>query len=256
MLTGVSVDYYVRLERGNLAGASQSVLDALARTLRLDEAEREYLFDLARAAAPVRTARPIPAPSVRPAVLQILEAVSDAPAWVRNARHDILASNPMGRALYSPVFDDPRRPVNTTRFTYLNPAARQFWRDYDKIANDAAAMLRLEAGRNPHDPGLITLIGELSTQSEVFRQRWASRDVMHHRSGVKRIHHPVVGDLDLNFESLELPSEPGLVMNVYTAPAGSPTADALKVLASWAATQQTAGAAAAGAEVEREAQAH
>ncbi|UFS58839.1 helix-turn-helix transcriptional regulator [Subtercola endophyticus] len=254
MLTGVSVDYYVRLERGGLAGASESVLDALARTLRLDEAEREYLFDLARAATPVRVPRQRPAASVRPAVLQVLEAVSDAPAWVRNARHDILASNTMGRALYSPVFDDPRRPVNTTRFTYLNPAARQFWRDYDQIANDAAAMLRLEAGRHPHDPQLINLIGELSTQSEVFRQRWASRDVMHHRSGVKRIHHPVVGDLDLNFESLELPSEPGLVMNVYTAPAGSPTADALKVLASWAATQQTTGAA-EGAEAEREAQA-
>ncbi|MET0954581.1 MAG: helix-turn-helix transcriptional regulator [Cryobacterium sp.] len=242
MLSGVSVDYYVRLERGNLAGASDSVLDALARTLLLDEAEREYLFNLARAAGPAPKRPQRPASSVRPAVLQVLEAVSDAPAWVRNGRHDILAANKMGRALYSPVFDDPRRPVNTTRFTYLNPAAREFWRDYDQIANDAAAMLRLEAGRNPHDSGLIKLVGELSTQSELFRERWASRDVVHHRSGVKRIHHPVVGDLDLNFESMELPSEPGLVMNVYTAAAGSPTADALKVLASWAATQETATA--------------
>lgn len=242
MLTGVSVDYYVRLERGNLAGASESVLDALARTLKLDEAEKEYLFNLARAAGPGRKPRARPSTTIRPAVQQILDAVSDAPAWVRNGRHDILAANRMGRALYSPVFDDPRRPVNTTRFTYLNPAAREFWRDYDKIANDAATMLRMEAGQNPHDPELIKLVGELSTQSELFRERWASRDVMHHRSGVKRLHHPVVGDLDLNFESLELPSEPGLVMNVYTAPAGSPTADALKVLASWAATQEYATA--------------
>ncbi|TFD49629.1 XRE family transcriptional regulator [Cryobacterium frigoriphilum] len=240
MLSGVSVDYYVRLERGNLAGASESVLDALARTLRLTEAEREYLFNLARAAGPARPRRQRPSISVRPAVQQILDAVSDAPAWVRNGRHDILAANSLGRALYSPVFDDPRRPVNTTRFTYLNPAAREFWRDYDQIANDSAAMLRLEAGRSPHDPELIKLVGELSTQSELFRQRWASRDVMHHRSGLKRMHHPIVGDLDLNYESLELPSEPGLVMNVYTAPVGSATADALKVLASWAATQQTA----------------
>lgn len=149
----------------------------------------------------------------------------------------------MGRALYAPVFDDPRRPVNTTRFTYLNPAAREFWRDYDQVANDAAAMLRLEAGRAPHDEGLIRLVGELSTQSELFRQRWASRDVKYHRSGVKRLHHPVVGDLDLNYESMELPSEPGLVMNVYTAPAGSPTADALKMLASWAASQDAANPA-------------
>ncbi|GGF04337.1 helix-turn-helix transcriptional regulator [Mycetocola zhadangensis] len=239
LLTGVSVDYYVRLERGNLAGASESVLDALARTLRLDDAEREYLFDLARASAPTLHKKKRASTTVRPAVQQVLDALADAPAWVRNGRHDILAANRMGRALYAPVFDDPRRPVNTTRFTYLNPAAREFWRDYDRIANDAAAMLRLEAGRNPHDPDLINLVGELSTQSELFRERWASRDVMHHRSGVKRLHHPVVGDLDLNFESMELPSEPGLVMNVYTAPAGSPTADALRVLASWVASQES-----------------
>lgn len=236
MLTGVSVDYYIRLERGNLAGASDSVLDALARTLQLDEAEREYLFDLARAAGgPTPRHRPA-SKDVRPAVRQVLDAMADAPAWVRNGRHDILAANRMGRALYAPVFDDPRRPVNTTRFTYLNPAAREFWRDYDQIANDAAAMLRLEAGRTPHDKELIRLVGELSTQSEVFRQRWASHDVKYHRSGVKRLHHPIVGDLDLNFESINLPSEPGLVMNVYTAPAGSPSGDALRVLASWAAS--------------------
>ncbi len=238
MLTGVSVDYYVRLERGNLAGASDSVLDALARTLMLDDAERQYLFDLARTAGPTpHRAGGRSSHEVRPAVRQVLEAMADAPAWVRNGRHDILAANRMGRALYAPVFDDPHRPVNTTRFTYLNPAARGFWRDYDRVANDAAAMLRLEAGRAPHDRELIRLVGELSTQSELFRQRWASHDVMYHRSGVKRLHHPVVGDLDLNFESMELPSEPGLVMNVYTAPAGSPSADALKMLASWAADQ-------------------
>ncbi|WP_291049753.1 helix-turn-helix transcriptional regulator [Herbiconiux sp.] len=243
MLTGVSVDYYVRLERGNLAGASESVLDALANTLNLDEAERQYLFDLARASGPTHRRAPKSKPGpVRASVLQVLDAMSDAPAWVRNARHDIIAANRMGRALYSPVFDDPHRPVNTTRFTYLNPAAREFWRDYDQITRDAAAMLRLEAGRTPHDPDLIRLIGELSTQSELFRERWASRDVMFHRSGLKRLHHPVVGDLDLTYESMELPSEPGLVMNVYTAPAGSPTADALRVLASWAATQEQASA--------------
>jgi transcriptional regulator with XRE-family HTH domain len=239
MLTGVSVDYYVRLERGNLAGASESVLDSLARTLRLDEAEREYLFDLARTSGPARRPREKKPSTVRPAVLQVLNAMADAPAWVRNGRHDILAANTMGRALYAPVFADTRQPPNTTRFTYLNPAAREFWRDYDQVANDGAAMLRLEAGRNPHDAALIRLVGELSTQSELFRERWASRDVVYHRSGLKRLHHPVVGDLDLNYESMELPSEPGLVMNVYTAPAGSPTADALKLLASWAADQQS-----------------
>lgn len=243
MLAGVSVDYYVRLERGDLAGASDSVLDALSNTLKLDEAEREYLFNLAREAGPGRPRAPRPKNTVRPAVLQVLHAITDAPAWVRNGRHDIIAANRLARALYSPVFDDPHRPVNTTLFAYLNPAARDFWRDYDRITHDAAAMLRLEAGRNPHDPDLIRLVGELSTRSELFRQRWASRDVKFHRSGVKRLHHPVVGDLELNFESMELPSEPGLTLNVYTAPANSASADALKLLASWAATQEAEFAA-------------
>ncbi|MCH1883433.1 helix-turn-helix transcriptional regulator [Agrococcus sp. ARC_14] len=236
MLAGVSVDYYVRLERGNLAGASESVLDALARTLQLDEAERIHLFDLARTSGEPKRRRS-PAKAVRPAVQQVLDAI-ESPAWVRNGLHDIVASNRMGRALYSPVFDDPRRPVNTTRFAYLNPAAREFWIDFDRIASDGAAMLRMEAGLRPHDPDLIQLVGELSTQSELFRQRWASHDVVLHRSGIKRIHHPVVGALELHYESMELPSEPGLVLNVYTAPADSPAADGLRLLSSWAATQE------------------
>lgn len=241
MLAGVSIDYYVRMERGNLAGASESVLDALSRALRLDEAEREHLFTLARAAGQPPRRRRTPPSSVRPAVQQVLDAISDAPAWVRNGRHDIVATNRLGRALYSPVLADPRRPANTTRFLYLDPAAPEFFVDWDRVANDAAAMLRLEAGRNPHDPALIELVGELSTRSEVFRRRWASHDVQFHRSGQKRLRHPVVGQLDLNFESMELPSEPGLVLNVYTAASGSPTADGLAVLASWAVTQEAEG---------------
>jgi transcriptional regulator with XRE-family HTH domain len=238
LLAGVSIDYYVRMERGNLSGASDSVLDAVARALQLNEAEREHLFALARAAGP-RPRRPrAAATTVRPAVQQVLDAISDAPAWVRNGRHDILAMNRLGRALYAPVLADPRRPANTTRFVYLDPAAREFFVDWERIANDAAAMLHLEAGRTPHDPELIQLVGELCTQSELFRQRWASHDVQFHRSGHKRLRHPIVGRLDLDFESMELPSEPGLVLNVYTAPVGSPAADALQLLASWAASQQ------------------
>ncbi|TWF95437.1 helix-turn-helix transcriptional regulator [Saccharopolyspora dendranthemae] len=237
MLAGVSVDYYVRMERGTLAGASDNVLDNLARALQLDEAEREHLFGLARAAGPGRRRRTTVPTSVRATVQQVLDAISDAPAWVRNDRHDIVAMNTLGRALYAPVLADPRRPANTTRFVYLDPAARDFFVDFDKIANDAAAMLRLQAGRNPHDRALIELVGELSTQSELFRERWASHDVQLHRSGRKRLRHPVVGQLDLDYESMELPSEPGLTLNIYTAPFDSPTADALKMLASWAATQ-------------------
>jgi transcriptional regulator with XRE-family HTH domain len=241
MLAGVSVDYYVRMERGSLSGASDSVLNAVANALQLDEAERDHLFALARAAGPSRRRRRrTPSTTVRPAIQQVLDAITDAPAWVRNGRHDILAMNRLARALYSPILADPRRPANSTRFVYLDPAAKEFFVDWERIANDAAAMLRLEAGRNPHDQALIELVGELSTQSEIFRQRWASHDVQFHRSGQKRLRHPVVGQLDLNFESMELPSEPGLVLNVYTAPADSPTSDALKMLATWAATQEAA----------------
>jgi hypothetical protein len=174
---------------------------------------------------------------VSPAIQQVLDAITEAPAWVRNGRHDIVAINQLGRALYSPVLADPRRPANTTRFVYLDPTAEQFFVDYDQIARDAAAMLRLEAGRNPHDQALIELVGELSTQSALFRQRWASQDVRYHRSGRKRLRHPVVGQLDLSFLACELPSEPGLQLNIYTAAAGTPTADGLKLLASWAASQ-------------------
>lgn len=237
MLSGVSVDYYTRLERGNLAGVSESVLDSIATALQLGAAERDYLNGLARAAGPSHRRESATPGEIRPPSQRMLDAIGDAPAWVRNAGHDIIAANSMGRALYAPVFGDPHRPVNTIRFTYLNPAATKFWRDYDTITRDAAAMLRLEAGKNPHDPKLLQLIGELSTQSELFRQRWASRDVKFHRNGLKRIHHPVVGDLDLEYESMELLSQPGLVMNVYTAAAGTRSADGLRLLASWAAAQ-------------------
>ena len=254
MLAGVSVDYYVRMERGDLGGASEGVLDSLAQALRLDEAERDHLFSLAREAGPTRTRRRPTAKTVRPVIQQVLDAITDAPAWVRNGRHDIVAMNPLARALYSPVLSSPvagateRRPANTTRFVYLDPAALDFFIDYDVIANDAAAMLRLEAGRNPHDKDLIALVGELSTQSELFRQRWASQDVKLHRSGRKRLRHPVVGELDMNFEGMQLPSEPGLQLNVYTADPNTPTFDNLRLLASWAATQEATAAVASRQE--------
>lgn len=239
LLAGVSVDYYVRMERGSLAGASDGVLDALATALRLDEAERDHLFHLARQSGSSGQRRRRRTPTViRPGLQQVLDAMTRAPAWVRNGRHDVLAMNQLARALYAPVLAGPRRPANTARFVYLEPeAAQTFFVDYDIVARDAAAMLRLEAGRNPHDEDLIALVGEMSTRSELFRQRWASQDVHLHRSGRKRLRHPVVGQLDLDFESMELPTDPGLQLNVYTAPTDSPSADGLALLASWAASQ-------------------
>jgi hypothetical protein len=242
LLAGVSIDYYVRMERGTLAGASDAVLEGVARALQLDEAERDHLFDLARASAPAPARQRRPKTSgVTDSVQQVLDAITDAPSWVRNARHDMLAANRMARALYAPLLADPRRPANTARFVYLDPASRAFFADWERSADDIAAMLRSEAGRNPYDKQLVELIGELSTRSEDFRTRWAAHNVRFHRSGHKKLHHPVVGELDLNFEAMELPSQPGLTMLIYTAPQDSPTADSLKLLASWAATTDQAG---------------
>ncbi|MDZ7886716.1 MAG: helix-turn-helix transcriptional regulator [Mycobacterium sp.] len=242
LLAGVSVEYYVRIERGNLAGTSQGVLDGLATALQLDEAERDHLMHLARqSGAPGGRWHRTPPATVRQALQEVLDAITGAPALIRNGRHDVLAMNHLGRALYSPVLADPRRPANTARFVYLHPSeAETFFVDYDHVARNAAATLRMEVGRNPHDEDLIALVGELSTCSELFRQQWASQDVRVHGYGSKRVNHPVVGPLDLNFESMDLPTDSGLHLNVYTAPAGGPTADNLALLASWASQETMA----------------
>jgi transcriptional regulator with XRE-family HTH domain len=239
MLAGVSVDYYTRLERGNLSGASETVLVALARALQLDEAEQTHLFDLARAANARSGTRRRTSPNrVRPSVQRVLDAII-APAWIRNGRADVVATNALGRALYAPLYDDPVRPANTARFTFLSPQAKDFYRDWDQTARDMVAVLRAAAGHDPYDRGLSDLVGELSTRSELFRTMWAAHDVLLHRTGTKNLHHPVAGDLDLTYEAFELPAEPGLRMLVYTAEPDTPTAQALDFLASWAATRRT-----------------
>lgn len=237
LLAGVSVDYYTRLERGNLSGVSHSVLDALAGALQLDEAERAHLFDLSRTAnAMVRTRRHSTQQRVRPSVQRILDAITGTPAYVRNGRRDILAANQLGYALYSEMYLDPVRPVNVARFVFLSPGARTFFLNWESAANDTVAILRSEAGRNPFDRGLMDLVGELSLRSAEFGTRWASHNVRFHRTGFKDIHHPVVGDLHLSFEAMDLPADPGLSLVVYSAEPGSASEDGLKLLASWAAT--------------------
>jgi transcriptional regulator with XRE-family HTH domain len=243
-LAGVSVEYYAQLERGNLGGVSDSVLDALARALQLDEAERAHLADLAHAAGPAaRTRRRTPsAQQIRPNVARILDLMTEVPAMVNNGRLDVLAANPLAQALFAPVFADPARPVNHARFNFLNPHARHFWLDWEQAADDSVAMLRTEAGRDPYDKALTDLVGELSTRSDDFRVRWAAHDVRLHRTGLKHIHHPVVGDLHLSYEVMELPADPGLALIAFSAEAGSTDDDALKLLASWAATHTPADA--------------
>jgi transcriptional regulator with XRE-family HTH domain len=236
LLAGVSVDYYTRLERGSAAGVSESVLEALARALQLDEAERAHLFDLARAAHPTpRRHRPA-SQRVRPSVQRILDAVTAAPAFVRNGHLDLLAANRLGRAFYSQQFDSRHGPPNSARFIFLDPRAADFYVHWEQVATDAVAILRSEAGRDPYDRDLSDLVGELSTRSETFRTRWAAHNVRFHDTGVKRFHHPVVGNLELTFETMGLAADAGLRLFVYTAEPGSRSEEALNLLASWAAT--------------------
>lgn len=234
LLAGVSIDYYVRLERGNLNGVSESVLDALARALRLDEAERAHLFDLARTASkPARQPRSTTKQRIRPAVRRVIDSMG-VPAYIRNGRLDILAVNKLAAALYSPLLEGNELPVNTARFMFLDPRGAEFYRNWETTANSAVAILRSEAGRNPYDRKLTDLVGELSTRSEDFRTRWATHDVRLHRTGIKHYHHPVAGDLDLTFEALELPADTGLTILTYTAEPDTPSQEALDFLASWA----------------------
>lgn len=237
ILAGISVEYYTRLERGNAAGASEEVLEGVVRALQLDEAERAHLFDLVRAAnaTPHRIRPRPPQERVRPTVQRILDSMS-APAYVRNGRLDLIAANTLGHALYEPVFDDAGGTPNMARFIFLQKRASTFFHAWERIANDAVAILRAEAGRDPYDKALSDLIGELSTRSDEFRVRWSAHNVKFHRTGAKSLHHPVVGDLTLDYEALDLPGDIGLRILVYTAEPGSPSQQALDLLASWATT--------------------
>ncbi len=234
-LAGVSTDYYTRLERGNLRGASDSVLNAVARALQLNHVEREHLFALARRPAP--DLRGGGRAEVRPSVRRMLDAFT-SPAVLYDVTQEIVAANLLGRALFAPHFESD--PPNMARFTFLDSRAPQFYLDWPMACSLTAATLRFEIGKDPLNEALTALIGELSARSPQFRRDWADHDVHEHRTGTKGYRHPAVGELTLSFENLELPGEPGLQFLTYTAEDGSPSAEKLLLLASWAASQEFA----------------
>ena len=240
LLAGMSTEYYVRLERGNAKGVSEAVLEGISQALRLDDAERTHLYNLVRTANkgahPQRRRGPVRAQQVRPGVQQMIDAMTALPAIVQNDRLDLIAANQLGRAFYSEMFAQPQRPPNFGRFLFLDPRSRDFYRDWDDAAQQTVALLRSAAGRSPYDRILSDLVGELSTRSDDFRTLWAAHDVRLHHSGAKRVHHPVVGDLDLVFEGMAVTSDPGLSIIAYTAQLGTPSHDSLQLLAAWAAT--------------------
>jgi len=238
-LAGVSLEYYTRLERGNLAGVSDSVMQALARALQLDDAERTHLADLARNCGPAsrRPRRKPHGAAVRPNLQRMLDALTGAPALVLNGRADLIAANALGRALFAPLYERADLP-NHARFVFLDTLAGQFWTDWDRVADASVALLQVQAARQPYDKALADLIGELCTRSDHFRVRWARHDVRAHTTGTKRLHHPVVGRLELTFEVLMPAADGDQSLVVYGAEPGSATADGLRLLAGWAATRE------------------
>jgi transcriptional regulator with XRE-family HTH domain len=247
VLAGVSIEYYSKLERGVIAGASSSVLEAIAQALRLDDTERAHLFDLARAADGIPTSgrrrrTPTATSTSRPSLGWLLESITEGIAFVRNPQQDMLATNALGRAFYSPLIGNGGRTPNLARFQFLDPASRRFYPDWDLFAHMCVSVMRAEAGRDPHNRAMQDLVGELSTQSDTFRRLWGSHDVRTHGTGTKRFNHPDVGEVEFAYEELALTAEPGLAMIVYTAEPGSPTAEKVRLLGSLAASPFAADA--------------
>lgn len=242
VLAGVSPEWYARLEKGHIGGVSDDVLEAVSRALRLDDEERRYLFELARASRPARR-RPSHRkdPEVAAPLHWLLDSITLSAAFVRNGRLDVVASNPLARALHAPMFASSTAVVhgraNFARFHFLDPASRGFFLDWEAGAAASAALLRAQAGREPDDRALRELVGELSTLSSEFRTLWAAHDIRFRHEGVKRLQHPVVGYLELTYQSLTLPASPGAVneLSVYTAEPGTPHEERIKLLTSWAA---------------------
>ncbi|GAA4267150.1 helix-turn-helix transcriptional regulator [Frondihabitans peucedani] len=237
-LAGVSVEYYSRLERGMIAGASSSVLEAVARALQLSDPERSHLFDLARAAdGDSLAARPRGRRGAhqvqRQSLQQVLSVITDGIAVVRDQRQNILATNALARAFYTSVIGDGSGMPNLARFQFLDPESRNFYPDWELFAGMCVAVMRADAGRDPHDREMQDLVGELSTRSDTFRRLWGAHDVRSHGSGTKRFHHPDVGELILSYEELVITADPGLVLMVYTAEPRSTSAERLRLLASW-----------------------
>lgn len=241
VLAGVSTDWYTRLEKGHIRGVSDDVLSAVARALLLDDAETAHLFHLARAAKPARSPRRRTPARLPDSLQQLLDAMTGAAAFIRNGRLDIIATNSLGRALYAPVLDEPAWKGNVARFDFLDERAADFFPDYAGSMDTTVALLRTEAGRDPYNRELTELVGELATRSEGFRSRWGAHDVRNHNTGLKHFNHPVVGPIDLAYDSLDVRStgDDRLVLNGYTAAPGSASDEKLRMLASWAASDST-----------------
>lgn len=239
LIAGMSAEYYKRLERGNASGVSEAVIDGVSRALQLDEAERDHLYELVRTAnagAHPQRRRQVRRTQLSAGMQQTIDAMSTVPVFIQNGRLDAIATNPLGHALFATMLDEARPPANAARFVFLDPRSQDFYTDWEANTRQIVAILRAEAGRSPYDRQLSDLVGELSTRSDLFRKLWGAHDVREHRTGTKGINHPVVGRLDLTFQGMDLSSDRGLAMLVFSAAPGSPSFDGLQLLANWAST--------------------
>ncbi|WP_375482028.1 helix-turn-helix transcriptional regulator [uncultured Jatrophihabitans sp.] len=237
-LAGVSVDYYNRMERGSLNGVSDQVLEAVSAALQLDDAERAHLIDLAHSNTARRVRKTAPHTRVRSGLQLLLDGMTDLPAYVRNGWYDILAVNALGAALLPDLAPDGTAIRNMARYLFLDAQAQDFYADWETVARDCVAALRIEAGRDPYNRRLTDLVGELTTRSEPFRTWWATHNVRLHNSATKLLRHPVVGDVEVTGQALTVPADPGLTIIAYTVEPASTSSEALRVLASWAATSR------------------
>ena len=240
-LAGVSTEYYTQIERGNVAGVSDDVLQAVARALQLSDDETAHFFDLTRAAtggrAAGRSRRPT-APRMPAGAQALMDSMTLAPAVVITGSLDIIAANSLGRALYGPVFDRAAGVPNLARFIFFDSAAAQLFPDWDAMADDAFGLLQAEAARSPHAPAITGVVGELATRSEPFRTRWAAHNVVAHRNGTKRFHLDQFGELTLTYNVFDITATPGLSLVGYTAEPQSPSAQTLQIMASWSAAEE------------------
>ncbi|MFD5797334.1 helix-turn-helix domain-containing protein [Streptomyces diastatochromogenes] len=231
-LAGVSVAYYTRLEQGNGRNVSAEVLDSIARALRLTDAEHAHLTHLAKPKAHKKK----PAArqqQVRAALCRLLDVMEGVPAYIVGRRAEILAWNRMAAAVFGDWSELPPAERNWARLVFLHPDYRDLFVDWEQKAIDIVCALRMDAGCYPDDPRLSALVGELSVKSDEFRRLWATHDVKEKSHGVKRLHHPLVGDLSLHFEGFRLTDDSDMSLVTYHAEPGSPSAESLRLLASW-----------------------
>jgi transcriptional regulator with XRE-family HTH domain len=229
-LAMISADYYTRLEQGRLAGASTSVLDAIADALRLGDDQRRYLYTLTNKKVTPRTPR---VEHVPPQTQLLLDNLIDTPAIALGRCLDVLAWNSLAAAVFVDFGRVPGRDRNFVRLLFLDAEVRGRYADWRNIARTCVAFLRMAVAERPADPRLIEVAGELSVRDADFRTWWAERDVSYQAFGTKSLQHPAAGPFTLDWQLLRSGYDGGQSVLAMTAPPGTRSHQALRFLSAW-----------------------